>query len=78
LISDDPRLRTCCQGSSFARMPTHAMKLHEWGTRGMAGVMYGPPATQSDLLPEYLKLWGSRRFDGLQFAISAGFFEFLS
>jgi hypothetical protein len=28
-------------------MPTHAMKLHEWGTRGMAGVMYGPPANLS-------------------------------
>jgi len=31
-------------GSSFARMPTHAMRPHEWGTRGMGG-MYGPPAT---------------------------------
>jgi hypothetical protein len=27
-------------GSSFARMPTHAMRLHEWGTRGMATVDY--------------------------------------
>jgi hypothetical protein len=23
-------------GSSFARRPTHAMKLHEWGTRPLA------------------------------------------
>ncbi len=25
-------------GSSFARVPTHAMRLHEWGTRCMGGV----------------------------------------
>jgi hypothetical protein len=24
-------------GSRFARMPTHAMKLHEWGTQGIDG-----------------------------------------
>jgi hypothetical protein len=25
--------RLNCGGSSFARMPNHAMSLHEWGTR---------------------------------------------
>ena len=35
-------------GSRFARMPTHAMKLHEWGTRGsgVIGCMGHPPDHQ--------------------------------
>jgi hypothetical protein len=39
-------------GSRFARWPTHAMRLHEWGTR-----VYGPPAT--------IYVWATRLKDFL-------------
>jgi hypothetical protein len=29
---------------AFTRMPTHAVRLHEWGTRGMGVGYVGPPA----------------------------------
>jgi hypothetical protein len=31
-------------GSSFARMPTHVMRLHEWGIRLWVRLMCGPPS----------------------------------
>ena len=36
-------------GSRVARMPNHAMRLHEWGTQSVGGIVcvYGTPATQS-------------------------------
>jgi hypothetical protein len=34
-------------GSCFARMPTHAMRLHEWGTRGIGAIScMGHPPTR--------------------------------
>ncbi len=38
-------------GSRFARMPNHAMRLHEWGTRSKRiHLMCGPPAHPPGLL----------------------------
>jgi len=36
-------------------MPTHAMKLHEWGTQAWLGFMYGPP-TGWPLFPLFVVL----------------------
>jgi len=29
---------------AFARMPTHAVRLHEWASKVLVGFVYGPPA----------------------------------
>jgi hypothetical protein len=42
-------------GSRSARMPTHAMRPHEWGTQGIRGFMCGPPAV---VLRPYFLLGG--------------------
>jgi hypothetical protein len=50
-------------GSCFARMPTHAMRLHEWGTRGIGAIfMYGPPAALRECPHLRIEIWGTQFF----------------
>jgi len=49
-------------GRAFARMPTHAVRLHEWGTQGYGlNFMCGPPAMNgAPKVVGWFHVWGTR------------------